>query len=67
MLKKIGLRIKQLRTERGLSQNMLGLEIDMEKSNVSRMESGTVNVKVGTLHKVSKAFDITLSDLVNIK
>jgi transcriptional regulator with XRE-family HTH domain len=67
LLKRVGLRIKQLRTEKGLSQADLGIEIDVEKSNVSRMESGRFNTKVLTLFKVAKALDLTLSELVKIE
>lgn len=66
LLKKLGLRIKQLRTEKGLSQSELGYEIDVEKSNISRMESGKFNTKIYTLHKVAKAFGISISELLDI-
>ncbi|MBO9620004.1 MAG: helix-turn-helix transcriptional regulator [Niabella sp.] len=66
LLKKLGLKIKQLRTEKGWSQNAFGLEINMEKSNVSRLEAGNVNPKFGTLFRVAKALEISLSDLVHL-
>jgi transcriptional regulator with XRE-family HTH domain len=65
LLKKIGLRIKQLRTEKGLSQADFGLEINVEKSNVSRMESGRFNTKIHTLYRVAEAFELSLSDLLD--
>ena len=67
LLKKLALKIKQLRTAKGLSQNQFGLEIEMEKSNVSRLESGEVNPRIGTLNKVAKALDISLSELVDVE
>ena len=67
LLKRVGLRIKQLRTEKGLSQADLGIEIDVEKSNVSRMESGKFNTKILTLFKVAKALDLTLPELLKIE
>lgn len=65
-LRKLGLKIKELRTKEGLSQNAFGVEIDMEKSNVSRMEGGSVNPRIGTLMRVARALNITLSELLNI-
>lgn len=65
LLKKIGLRIKQLRTEKGLSQREFGYEIEVEKSNVSRIESGVFNTKIITLFKVANALEISLSDLLD--
>ena len=67
VLKRLGLRIKQLRTQKGLSQADLGVEIDVEKSNISRMESGKFNTKILTLFKVAKALDLTLSELMKIE
>ena len=66
LLKKIGLRIKQLRVEKGLSQRELGYEIDVEKSNISRLEAGIFNTKVFTLYKVAEALDLPLSELLKI-
>ncbi|MFT3903999.1 MAG: helix-turn-helix transcriptional regulator [Niabella sp.] len=63
LLKRMGLRIKQLRTEKGLSQNALGVEINMEKSNLSRLESGSVNPRFLTLYKVAKSLDVPVSEL----
>ncbi len=67
LLKRLGLRIKQLRTEKGLSQLELGDEIEVEKSNISRMESGKFNTKILTLYKVAKALDLSVSELLDIK
>jgi len=64
-LKRLGFKIKQLRTEQDLSQADFGKEIDVEKSNVSRMESGRVNPRTYTLYKVAKALNISLSELLN--
>ena len=67
ILKRLGLRIKQLRTQKGMSQADLGIEIDVEKSNISRMESGKFNTKILTLFKVAKALDLTLPELLKIE
>ena len=66
-LVKLDIRIKQLRTDQDLSQNAFGNEIEMEKSNVSRLESGKVNPRVATLLKVAKALQIRLSDLLDLE
>ena len=65
-LKKLGLKIKQLRTDKGVSQNAFGLDIDMEKSNISRMEAGRVNPRIGTLKRVAAALSIPLPELLKI-
>lgn len=67
LFKKLGLKIKQLRTDLGYSQMAFGIEIDMEKSNVSRLEAGNVNARIGTLKRVAEALQITLPELLDIK
>lgn len=67
LLKKIGLRIKQLRAENGLSQRELGYKIDVEKSNISRLEAGLFNTKVYTLYRVAEAFDLSLAELLELE
>ncbi|MGJ7031440.1 helix-turn-helix domain-containing protein [Niabella hirudinis] len=67
LLKKLGLKIKQLRTDKGMSQSEFGLEIQMEKSNVSRMEAGNHNLKIGTLLRVANALEISLPELVDVR
>jgi len=66
MMKMAG-RIKKLREEHGLSQQEFAAKIDYEKSNASRMESGKVNFRLLTLAKVAKVFNMTLSELMDIK
>lgn len=65
-LKKIGERIKQLRIEKGLSQQEFAAMLEYEKSNMSRLESGKVNPRIATLLEVAKALEIPLSELVDI-
>ncbi len=67
LLKRIGKRIKDLRIERGIEQQVLAAEIDYEKSNMSRLESGKLNLKIATLYKVAKALEVTLSEMLAIE
>lgn len=64
---KLGQRIKKIREEKGMQQIELAVEIDYDKSNTSRLESGRLNLRIGTLYKVSRALGITLSELVRIE
>lgn len=67
LLRKLGLKIKQMRTEKGLSQLALGIDIEVEKSNISRLEAGRVNPRIYTLYKVAKALEVTLPELLVIE
>ena len=64
---KVAARIKKLREENGMSQQEFAAKLDYEKSNASRMESGKINFRLLTLAKVSKIFNITLSELMKIE
>lgn len=75
LLKKIGQRIKQIREEKGITQDNLGIAMSMDrpstvkeydKSNVSRLEAGKTNPRIFTLYRVSQALGVSLSDLTNI-
>lgn len=67
LLKKLGQRIKQIREEKGILQVAFADEIGYDKSNTSRLESGRLNMRIGTLYKVSQALGITLSELVKVE
>ncbi len=66
-LKKIGLKIKQLRDERKISQQDLGAVCNFEKSSMSRIESGRTNLTVGTLLKIGSALNVKLVDIVDVE
>ena len=67
LLKKLAARIKQLRVAKGLTQQEFAALMDYEKSNMSRMESGNVNLRVTTLYKVAKVLGITVQELLDFK
>jgi len=68
LLKKMGARIKEVRTSKGVSQQELAVEaFDTDKSNISRLESGRVNTSIYTLYKVAKYLNVSLSDLVDFE
>jgi transcriptional regulator with XRE-family HTH domain len=76
LLKKIGQRIKQIREEKGISQDTLGIRMSLDrpksikeydKSNVSRLESGKTNPRIFTLYRVAAALDVSLADLLNVE
>lgn len=67
LLLKIGERIKELRTEKGISQQELAAALDIEKSNMSRLESGRVNMGVRTIYRIARALDISMSELLDVE
>ena len=63
----IGERIRQLRTERGISQQDLAALCDFEKSNMSRIEAGKTNLTLKNMYKISRALGVRLSELVDFE
>lgn len=61
--KNLGLRIKELREKRGLTQFKLAELINMEASNLSKIERGVQIPKEESLEKFAKVFDIDIKDL----
>lgn len=66
VLIRIGLNIRELREEQGISQQDLAAACNFEKSNMSRIEAGRSNLTVGTLLKICEALHTTLSKIVDI-
>ena len=61
----IGLKIKQARIAKGLTQEELGNLVGLQKSAIAKYENGrVVNIKRSTLQKLAKALDLRGSDLV---
>jgi transcriptional regulator with XRE-family HTH domain len=59
LLKKIALRIKELRRLKNVSQEAVYFATDI---HVARIEQASVNVSVSTLAKLCNYFGITLAD-----
>ncbi|MDR7210924.1 helix-turn-helix transcriptional regulator [Flavobacterium piscis] len=64
-LKRLGLRIKQLRTTRGLSQAKLGLLIFKDQQSIHKVETGEFNPTYLYLLEICKGLDITMSELLD--
>lgn len=61
--KKLGLRIKELREKQGYTQLKLAEILNMEASNLSKIERGVQIPKEESLEKLAQAFNVNLLDL----
>ena len=59
LVSKIANRIKQLREEKGISQDMFFIDTDI---HIARIESGRSNITVSTLSAICDYFGISLCD-----
>lgn len=63
MIFKIGLRIKELRMERGISQNQLAKKAGISQAGLSAIESTTKNPSMQTLQLIANALDVPVAQL----
>lgn len=61
--KKVGKRIKEIREARSLKQYELAEILEMEPSNLTRIESGYQMPKEENITKIAKALDVKVKDL----
>ncbi|GHU79782.1 hypothetical protein FACS1894145_4670 [Bacteroidia bacterium] len=66
VLIRIGMKIKELREDKNISQQDLAAACNFEKSNMSRIEAGRTNLTIGTLLKISEALKVRLNDMIDI-
>ena len=59
LLLKIAQRIKQLREEKDISQDLFYIDTDI---HIARIETGKLNIRVSTLQDICEYFGISLSD-----
>jgi HTH-type transcriptional regulator, competence development regulator len=60
-LKAFGKRLKELRTERGLSQLDLEVSSGIIRTEISRIENGLRNIEFLTIVKLAEALKVDLS------
>jgi len=64
LLRTIGLTIRALRLERGLSQEALGALAHIDRSYMSSVERGLRNVSVLNIARIAAALDVPVRDLL---
>ena len=64
---KIGHRIKQIRCAKGLSQEELARRVDLSRTAITKIESGSQDVRFAELKKLADALNISLGYLVEEK
>lgn len=64
-LKALGLRLKKIRSAKGLTLKELGYKIDKDPQSISRVEMGDINPTYLYLLEVCKGLEIDISELFN--
>jgi transcriptional regulator with XRE-family HTH domain len=63
-LKKIGARIRKIRTAKLIKQETLGKEVNLSKSEISRIENGKREVKIVKLMEIAKVIGVNINLLL---
>ena len=58
--------IRELREQRGLTQEVLSGLAAVSRSNLAEIETGHTNANVETLWKISEALGMKMSDLIQM-
>ncbi|MDI5897662.1 helix-turn-helix domain-containing protein [Flavobacterium yafengii] len=62
---KFGLKVKDLRISNGYSQEKLAELSDLDRTYIPGIESGKRNVSLVVIEKIAKAFQMSISELMN--
>lgn len=63
--KRVGVRVKALREQQGLSQRKLALMIGSNQTHIWQIENGNVNVGLDLLCRLADALEVNVRDLIN--
>lgn len=63
-LKRIGERLQKLRLQKNLTQKELAFLVDVEISQITRIERGIINTSILNLMKIADALEISISDFL---
>ncbi|PWK28645.1 DNA-binding XRE family transcriptional regulator [Arcicella aurantiaca] len=62
---KIGIRLKELRNEKGLSQEKFSFLCELDRTYIASIEQGKRNVSIVNIEKIAKAFDMSVYHFFN--
>jgi transcriptional regulator with XRE-family HTH domain len=65
--KKIGERIKELRSRQGISQESLAHLANLDRTYVNSVENGKRNISIENIEKIAKALKISIKDFFDDK
>jgi transcriptional regulator with XRE-family HTH domain len=67
LLLKFGENLRKARESRGFTQAQLANELNVEISQISRIERGLINTSVTTIYNISTVLKIDISDLFKLE
>jgi transcriptional regulator with XRE-family HTH domain len=64
-LRRVGQRIREIRTSKKISQYNLANECEVDYSQINRMELGKVNYSISSLLRIAKALGVDPKDFLD--
>ena len=61
--KKFGKKVRELRLEKGLSQEAFAHLADIDRTYISSIERGERNVSIVVVERIAKALDVEITEL----
>lgn len=65
-LQKIGANLLRIRTDKGYTQEELSYNSDVDRSKISKIESGQANLMVTTLLDLAEGLEVDPSELLDL-
>jgi transcriptional regulator with XRE-family HTH domain len=62
--RQIGMKLKRIRTAKGLSQYALAQEADVSREYIRKLEAGESDPTVGMLQRLAKALGVPVTELL---
>lgn len=59
---RFGIRLKEIRREKGMSQETLSLAAGLDRTYIPSIEKGTRNVSLEVIEKLAKALAVSIND-----
>ena len=63
--KRLGLRVAELRAQKGMSQRQFALVLELDRVTLNRIEAGKGNPTLGTLERIAAGLEVTIEDLLS--
>lgn len=67
LLEEFGKRIRQLRTERNLSQEELSFQTGFHRTYIGMVERGERNISLSNIGVFAKTFEMSVSELLRVE
>lgn len=62
-LKKMGKNIREIRIEKGISQEELSFRTDLSRNQIGRIERGEINTGIRTIYEISLGLEVDVKQI----